>query len=117
MLWITSFLFLPCAIKAFCNRRVPALCLFSGLTTTSIIHHSSILPWRWFTKVDMVLAHFAGLWGIVKGIQMKAWTLLPLGLWSPIAFYSIEPVVNLQLADWIHATIHVTSSIAFYQLL
>ncbi len=117
MLWITSLFFLPCAIKAFCNRRVQALCLFSTLTTTSLIHHSSCLPWSWITNVDKVLAHFAGLWGIMHGIHVRAWKMLPLGLWSPVAFYHIEPRVPLHLADWIHATIHITSSIAFYNLL
>lgn len=115
LLCTTSLLFIKCAIQAVKRNKFVATFLMTGLGITSILHHGDIVPS--IRKLDFILAHVCGAWGFIQGIRLSCWNLIPIGLWSPIAFYTIECITAPSCSYLIHASIHVTSSFGFSKVI
>lgn len=115
--WFTSLLFIPCMIRAIKKRAITGAVLLTSLCTTSCIHHFPLFHVKWLSKIDKILAHTSGIWAIIQGVRHNMFYLLPHAAWSPIMFYVFESRCNQLFAQIIHATIHVSSSIAFTKII
>lgn len=113
--WFTSLSFISCAWKAIHGRKWIGSVLFSLLSASSLLHHNPIWKMDWILPIDIAVAHVSGGWAFFHGIKHRIFQLIPYGVWSPFAFYVLEPkITNRCLLDMCHATIHVTSAYAFH---